>query len=140
MGYVLTSRTARKMKRWAASIAMTLGVALAATTASAITIEDHAKRIIRGEIAKCFEPPPGVEPPYPSVELLMKFNARGALSGPPQIVSSLDSKSASLVALRVVTAASRCATLKVLAGLGREYNQWKTIRILIEPKPGIFKK
>ncbi len=128
------------MKRQVASIALSLSVTLAATTASAITIEDHAKRIIRGEIDKCFEPPPGVEPPYPSVELLMTFNARGALSGPPQIVSSLDSQAASLVALRLVTAASRCVTLKVLAGLGREYNQWKTIRILIEPKPGIFKK
>lgn len=134
MGYLILAGAAGKMKKRAAGIFLFVAVSLAVTSAHAISIEDHAKRIIRGEIDKCFRPPKGVEPPYPPVELMMNFNPFGALSGPPQIVSSLDSKAESAVAIRIVSAASSCVTLKVLAGLRRPYNQWKTIRLVVEVK------
>ncbi len=121
------------MRRRAATIVTVVATLIVATSAHAISVEDQAKRILRGQISKCFRPPQGINPPYPDIELTMNFNPTGALAGPPQILSQLDSKKTSAVALRVVSAASSCATLKVLSKLRRNFQLWQSVQLVIRP-------
>ncbi len=117
-----------------------LAASLAASPASAITVEQQAVRIIRGEINKCFEPPEGVETPYPPLEMLMKFNTFGALAGPPQVLTLLEDMATRKTAIAAIHAASRCVTLKTLSRLRRDYLLWKSIRLTVNIKPRTLRK
>lgn len=122
------------MSRPMRKLAVTLGLSLALTATAASArdlVMEHINQKITSQLARCFKAPPNVNPPYPSITLLINFKPDGIVDGAPQIVSELDNNS-SAVALAAVHAA-RCVRIDDFYNFKKDYPRWKSLRVLFDP-------
>lgn len=118
----------------AKALALAVAVmAIAPAVAARDLLMEHITKKVGSEVARCFKAPPDVNPPYPTVILLLNFRRDGTLNGAPQIVSPLDDDKMTKTALAAVSAASRCVRLDDFFNYKQDYLHWRSVRVLIDP-------
>lgn len=117
--------------------AFSLGVALAATSTLSFAA-DRTVALVAGGLGvrtlRCFEPPKGLNPPYPSVTLIFNMRPDGTLDGPPQLADPPggNAKSAAVTSA-ILSAASRCARLDGPERYRTDYLRWRSVKVVINP-------
>lgn len=120
--------------------AISAGMAVAIMPLSAHAA-DRAADLVAGELGvrtlRCFEPPKGIDPPYPSVSLIFNMRPDGTLDGPPQLADPPggNAKSAA-VTKAVLAAAARCARLDQPERFKTDYLAWRRVKVVINPERG----